>query len=154
MPDKQGKQANITGSNLERFISGLVEQAGYRLTDATLFKSLKCMEQPIYAKQFPIGHDLYGRNRKCDFILYHPTKHPNNLVIESKWQQTSGSAEEKLPFLFLTIQHSKTNTSVVLDGSGFSKNAERWLRSKEGDSNLQQVFNMQQFQKFANNGQL
>src|ERR1700730_16667849 len=26
--------------------------------------------------------------RFCDFVLFHPTRHPDNLIIESKWQQS------------------------------------------------------------------
>ena len=154
MPDQQGQRANKTGSNLEDFISGLIEQAGYQRIDALLFVSMKAMEQGIYAKQFHVGRDLYGRDRKCDFILYHPSKHPHCFIIESKWQQSSGSVEEKLPFLVQTIRQSGYTTSIVLDGGGYSAGAETWLRGQAGNANLRQVFNMQEFQRFANDGRL
>lgn len=155
MSDQQGRQANITGGNFEGFISGVIERAGYHLVDdPTMFESLKSKGQPIYAKQYHIGKNLYGKNRKCDFVLYHPTKHPDDLVIESKWQQETGSVDEKFPFLVLTIEQSGVNTSIVLDGGGYSPGAEQWLRDQAGKANLDQVFNMQEFQKFANDGRL
>ncbi len=144
----------MTGGNFEYFISNLIEQSGYCLVDSTVFAATKCLEQPIYAKQYLVGHDLYRRDRRCDFILHHPKKYPNDLVIESKWQQARGSVDEKLPFLVLTIQQSGLDTSIVLDGGGYSSGAEKWLRSQVGNGNLRQVFNMRQFQQFVNDGGL
>ena len=152
--EQGGRRANITGGSLEDFISNLIEQAGYEYALSDLFAPLKCMEQPIYTKQYNVGHDIFGKDRKCDFILYHPRKYPNCLVIESKWQQSRGSVEEKLPFLVLTIQKSGYDTSVVLDGGGYSPGAETWLRGQAGSACLKQVFNMVEFQKFVNDGRL
>ena len=150
--EQGGRRANITGGSLEDFISNLIEHAHYQYIVPNLFAPMKCMEQAIYTKQYSIGRDIFGKERKCDFILYHPTKYQHCLVIESKWQQARGSVEEKLPFLVSTIQQSGYETSVVLDGGGYSPGAEIWLREQAGSANLKQVFSMAEFQKFVNDG--
>ncbi len=155
MPEAQGQRANMTGKNLERFISGLLDHAGYTCIDAVAFMATRTKGLPIYAREYPVGKDLYDRAHKCDFILFHPDKYPHCLVIESKWQQASGSVEEKLPFLVLSIEQSGYDTFVVMDGGGYSPGAEAWLRRQTGkNTRLQQVFDMQQFQRFANDGRL
>ncbi len=75
-------------------------------------------------------------------------------MIEGKWQQSSGSVEEKFPFLVLTIEDSGISTLVVLDGGGYSEGAEQWLRNQAGKAWLLHVFSIPEFQKFVNDNKL
>lgn len=113
---------------MEDFIRNLLVRSGYDYVRPHLFQAARCLEQPIFSAQYPAGADLYGKDRKCDFILYHPARYPRALILESKWQQSSGSVDEKFPFLALTIKESRLDTIVVLGGGGYSAGAERWLR--------------------------
>ena len=72
------------------------------------------------------------------------------LVIESKWQQSTGSVDEKFPYLVLNIK-SRTpfKTVVVLDGGGYKPNAAKWLRAQTDDK-LIHVFDMAEFHKWVN----
>jgi len=86
----------------------------------------------------------------CDFLLFHPTRHPDNLIIESKWQESKGSVDEKFPFLVANIRERYPHaTIVVLDGGGYKKQANLWLRAQI-DRRLLHVFNMQEFQRWSN----
>ncbi len=88
----------------------------------------------------------------CDFVIYHPEKHHKCLVIESKWQQTGGSVDEKYPYAILNIQmRYPYKTILLLDGDGYKKGAEKWIKRQVGN-NLVQVFNMSGFQTWANKG--
>lgn len=49
---------------------------------------------------------------------------PDGLVIQCKWQASSGSVEEKYPFEVLNIQKDEYPTIIVLDGGGYSKGSE------------------------------
>ena len=146
---------NITGSRLEQSVEGLLVQAGYDpVPTAPLFFALRDMEQPIYARQCETGRDIYGKRRRVDFILYHPRKWPDSLVIQCKWQASSGSVEEKYPFEVLSIQVDGYPAIVLLDGGGYSSGAEQWLKVQAGKNQLKHVFNMGDFQRFASRGQL
>jgi DNA adenine methylase len=113
------------------------------------------LEQPIFTQKFHIGSSIYDTPQYCDFIVYHPQKWPNNLVIESKWQEVGGSVDEKYPYLVLNIQMKYTTpTILLLDGGGYKKGAEQWIRSQSGHGNLLLVFNMQQFTAWVNKGNL
>ena len=149
-PAKQG--ANYTGDILESFVDTRIAERGYTFIDKNRFAAACYLEQPIYTRQFHIAESIYETALNCDFILYHPQKHPNRLVIDAKWQQRGGSVDEKYPFLILNIKYRYlTPTVIVLDGGGYKATAEQWLRAQVGD-NLLHVFNMAQFQTWANNG--
>ena len=147
--------ANKTGSRLEQFVEGLLQEAGYEAVwPAALFFAMREMEQPIYTKQCEVGRDIYGKKRRVDFLLYHPRKWPQSLVIQCKWQASSGSVEEKYPFEVLSIQQGGYPAIVILAGGGYSKGAEQWLKGQAGKNLLKHVFDQGDFQRFVSRGEL
>jgi hypothetical protein len=81
--------------------------------------------------RYPIARSIYDTKLYCDFVLFHPTRHPDNLIIESKWQQSRGSVDEKFPFLVANIRDRYPHaTIIVLDGGGYKKQADLWLRAQ------------------------
>lgn len=151
---QQGSRANYTGNRLENFIENTLVEKGYAFIDKKKFKPAIYLEQPIYSKQVYIGQSIYDTNLYCDFIVYHPKKHKDCLIIESKWQQSGGSVDEKYPYLVINIQHKYPYPTVLLlDGGGYKEKAEKWIRSQVGN-NFKKVFNMSEFQKWANKDNL
>ena len=76
-------------------------------------------------------------------------------IKEVKWQQVGGSVDEKYPYLVLNIQMKyEVPTILILDGNGYKKGAEKWIRSQSGHGNFLSVFNLQQFHAWVNNGNL
>lgn len=149
---RQGTRANYTGNQLQKFIFNTLTQKGYFLVDRKHFNPAKYMEQAIFCPEFPVGENIYGTPTTCDFILYHPQKHPDCLIIEAKWQQSAGSVDEKFPFLVANIKEKYPHaTVIVLDGGGYRDKAEDWLRGQVNDK-LLKVMNMREFQKWANDG--
>lgn len=150
-----GAQAHYTGTILEKFVMDRLQERGYMFIHHARFVPARFLEQPFYTRRFHVGKSIYDTAQYCDFILYHPDKWPNNLIIESKWQQTGGSVDEKFPYLVLNIQlRYPSPTILLLDGGGYKSGAEKWVRSQAGHGNLLQVFNMQQFQTWVNKGNL
>lgn len=152
--DSSGQRAHQTRASLEDFIRRLLEKSGYDYVHPQQFQAARCLEQPIFSTKYPAGKDLYGKDHKCDFILYHPVRYPSALIIESKWQQSSGSVDEKFPFLVSTIKKIRLDAIVVLDGSGYSESAECWLRQQAGKDGLLHVFNKKEMMDFYSNGRL
>lgn len=151
---KQGTFANYTGYKLQKFIFNHLIDKGYTPIDKRHFRAGCYLEQPIFTPEYLLCKGIYGTDIKCDFILYHPQKHPDCLIIESKWQQGSGSVDEKFPYLVANIKEKYPHaTIIVLDGGGYKKQMEIWLRNQV-DSKLIHVFNMMEFQKWANMGGL
>lgn len=152
--DTSGKQAYYTGSVLEKFIGDRLVERKYQFITRDKFSAATYLKQPIYTRQYHLGDSIYGTPMYGDFVLYHPDKWPDCLIIESKWQQSGGSVDEKFPYFVLNIQTKHPHKTVVLlDGGGYKKQAEEWLRSQVGN-NLLHVFNMGEFQKWANKGKI
>jgi len=152
MADSSG--ANYTGTQLEKFIQDRLVERNYQFIPRDQFRSSLSLEQPIFSKQYFIGNSLYDTLMYCDFILYHPQKWKDCLIIESKWQQVGGSVDEKFPYFILNIQQKHPHkTIVLLDGGGYRKQAEAWMRNQIGN-NLLNVFNMGEFQKWVNQGNI
>lgn len=149
-----GKRANRTGKVLESFAEGVIADTGYEKVSSQKFFAMREMDQPIYSSQCETGNDIYGKRRRVDFILYHPKKWPNNLVIQCKWQASSGSVDEKYPFEVLSIQLNEYKTIIILDGKGYSTGAEQWLKSQVGKDKLIYVHNQGDFQRFSSQGRL
>ncbi len=149
------RTGNRTGRSLERSVAEIIEIAGYRLVErSTLFWAMREVAQPIYAAQVETGHDIYGKRRRVDFVLYHPQRWPGCLVIQCKWQASRGSVDEKYPYEVLNIQMGEYPTIIVLDGSGYSPGSATWLRGQQGKNQLRHVHDLGQFQRFASRGSL
>jgi site-specific DNA-adenine methylase len=152
--EQGGFTANYTGNRLQNFVEHTLVEKGYTFIDKKKFIPATYLEQPIYSKQFFLGQSIYGTNSYCDFILYHPEKYKDCLVVECKWQQSGGSVDEKYPYLIMNIQMKYPHKAILLlDGGGYKKTAKAWIKSQIGN-NLINVFDMTEFQKWANQGHI
>jgi hypothetical protein len=148
--EQAGTKANYTGKILEDFIEGRLKERGYTYIDHKKFLPALYLGQAIYTRQLVIGKSIYGTDLKSDFVLFHPEKHPDCLAIEAKWQQSSGSVDEKYPFLVVNIQTKYPYKAIILlDGGGYKPQAKVWLKTQIGN-NLLAVFSMSEFSKWAN----
>ncbi|MCS1416619.1 MAG: hypothetical protein M2R46_04370 [Verrucomicrobia subdivision 3 bacterium] len=112
------------------------------------------MEQPLFARQCKVGKDIYGKTKRVDVILYHPRLWKNCLVIQSKWQSSHGSVEEKYPFEVLSIAQNDFDTIIILDGGGYTDGAKQWIINQSGQNHLKHVFNQGEFSRFASHGRI
>jgi hypothetical protein len=151
-----GEKANKTGNLLERFVEQILRGKGYtEFWDhkATAFENRKAIGGRQYIKQLPVGQTIYENPRKCDFFIINRELFPDDLIIECKWQQVSGSVDEKYPFLLFNIIKTGIPTVVLLDGSGYKQAAMKWLKGQVHEKGaLIAVWNMAEFQTRINNG--
>lgn len=149
-----GTTANRAGKQLEEAIAGIVAGRGYQKVESRMFFAMRSMEQAIYAQQVEIGKDIYAKKRRIDIMLYHPRMYPESLVIQCKWQASSGSVEEKYPYEVLSIRLNEYDTIIVIDGGGYSDGALRWLQGQAGKGQLKHVFSHGDFARFASSGRI
>jgi hypothetical protein len=80
---------------------------------------------------------IYGHQGKTEFLLQ--SKRLNRSTrIECKWQQSSGSVDEKFRYLYLNCVFAMPENEVVivLDGRGAKPAAVAWLRNAAATRHL------------------
>lgn len=128
-----GSFANKTGSVAERIIACILSERGYKIK-----------------RQFPIGNSIYNHKLKCDFFISNVSGFPKGLIIESKWQDVGGSADEKFPYLVMNIKEKyPCPVIVVVGGDGCKAGAIEWLINQV-DSKLIAVQSVEEFVSFVN----
>ena len=129
----QGSRASTNGRAAEDVIAAILRMRGHA---------------PI--TQHQIGMGIYGSPLRVDFFIPSPPGFPRGLIIESKWQELAGTADEKLPYLIENVRHCFPCPAViVLHGGGFRPGAERWLRAQVGGS-LHAVMRLEEFLTWCN----
>jgi hypothetical protein len=123
----QGAKANKSGNTAEEVIATVLRGYGVK-----------------FEQQKRIGVSIYGHEMRADFYL------PDlDLIIESKWQDTPGSADEKLPYLVANIRERYPYPAMlVLGGIGWKRGAKEWVR-QQVDDKLIGVMTIEQFMKWA-----
>ena len=149
-----GKRANRSGKQLANFVNNILQDYGYTEVSQTRFFALCELKQPIYTQECSVGKTLYGGNRRVDFILYHPIKWSECLVIECKWQSSSGTTDQKYPYFVDSINMNPQHAIIVLDGGGQSRASGKWLKAQAGEQKVLHVLNQGEFARFASDGKL
>ena len=150
-----GARANRASKALIKFVKRILDDAGYTFIERRKFDTATFLRQPIYTQDYKVGESIYNRPLTCDFILLHPEKYPDRLIIECRWQQSRGSVDQKFPYLVRNIQEKfPCPAIIVLDGSGYHSGAAEWLRNQVDGEKLLEVFSMSEFQTWVNNENL
>lgn len=128
-PQQQGRQANMSGKAAEGTIYCIVRERGYRV------------EREAF-----IGQNIYGGDIRADFLIEGVAVFPDGLIIESKWQETAGSADEKFVYLVENIKKRyPCPTIIVYGGKGFRSGAVEWLKAQADGKRLYRVMSLEEF---------
>lgn len=77
-----------------------------------------------------IGTSIIGKQRRIDLFLLQPDE-KKALVLECKYQDVSGTADEKIPYTLSDLKALRMPAAVVYAGSGFSEGVLHLLQSSE-----------------------
>ena len=158
-------RAESTGSVAEATVRGVLTGRGYaefgvqealepepEAHQTAMFHDFTRRQRPskLFVAQFPIGHSIYGLPLFTDFWVRGAAGLPDGLSIEVKWQQSTGSVDEKFPYLVLNILERYPCPAVIIaDGGGQRPGALQWLRDQVG-GNLLAVFSLAEFVAWSN----
>lgn len=153
----QGANANKTGRVHEEEVASILKNCGnYQEVDRNSFDILKSNGVPIFARQYSLkSHGLYSKKRgiRCDFILYHPEKHPNGIVIEAKYQKFSGSVDQKIVYLVKEVKSCYGyGTILVFDGDGFADGMYTDFLPNELGGNFLSFYKIEEFKDMCKEG--
>jgi hypothetical protein len=103
-----------------------------------------------FAQQVAVGRSIYDTELRVDFVIYNLAAYPDGLVVESKWQDVSGSVDEKFPYLVENIRRRYPMPVIVIaHGGGSREGAVRWLRACCDGVRLVAVFGLEEFISWA-----
>ncbi|WP_447531273.1 PD-(D/E)XK nuclease superfamily protein [Legionella pneumophila] len=124
-----GSYANSSGGVLEGLVEFALTKKGFtvvRYKDWRLNPS--SYSEELLLKNVPY-EGLYKHASATEFVLMSKAYNLNTR-IECKWQQVSGSVDEKLPYLFLNCSEKMVEPHIIilLDGGGAKPGAIEWLR--------------------------
>ena len=131
-----------TGKDMEAYIRIALERGGYE-----------------YQEQVRVTDRLGGGGHMADFVAILDGE---CIIISSKWQQTSGTAEQKVPYEYMCLAHVLSNSPeihrayIVLGGEGWTKH-EFYLNGLDGwvaTEEFVDVVRLENFIAKANRGNL
>lgn len=82
----------------------------------------------LVQEQYQCARRISGGKRYIDVVLMHPASRLC-LGVECKSQESTGSAEEKIPLTIEDLSHWPIRGVVVISGDGFSVNMKQFLLS-------------------------
>ena len=106
-----------TGKDMEAFIRIALERGGYE-----------------YQEQVLVTNRLGGGRHYADFLA---SLNGECILVSAKWQQTSGTAEQKVPYEYMCLAHVLSESPdihrayIVLGGDGWTKH-EFYLNELDG----------------------
>lgn len=103
-----------------------------------------------YQRQTIVGVSIFESPIHADFLLTNIVAFPQGLAVESKWQHSDGSIDEKFPCLVDNILHQYTVPAVVvIHGGKCRPGALAWLLRQIDGEHLIAVLSLEEFMKWA-----
>ena len=128
----QGAQANLNGHVVERMLIPLFEANNFKVVDFPVYQ--RAISSPVQltnmprvaVKNYPFN-SIYNTNGKTEFVIIANNR---RIRVESKYQSTPGSVDEKFPYMLLNAIFAYPEKEVILivDGGGYKEGARNWLQ--------------------------
>lgn len=125
----QGARGNISGNQLEVAVKTVLMGKGFELVRYRLWeKNKEKYGTELLLENVPFS-TIYSHRGNTEFLLL-SERFNLNMRIECKWQQVSGSVDEKLPYLYLNCIENmpEDNIMILIDGAGWKRGAIAWLK--------------------------
>lgn len=144
-----------TGANLELFVENLLIPQGYIKIPHKDWVKTQDRTKKYLLTNVPYT-SMYDTQCRTEFSIITPNR---DIRVECKWQQVSGSVDEKFPYLYYNAVHHFPEKEVILliDGNGYKKKALEWLqesarikRYHENSDKCIRVFQMSDFMSWVN----
>jgi hypothetical protein len=160
LPLTPGGTANTQGKVLENTIVPAFEHRGFQVVPYSKWiKAPQSFGEELLLKHVPYT-TIYGHPGYTEFLAK-SKRYGLNIRIECKWQQSSGSVDEKFPYLYLNCIEAMPENDIIIvaGGGGMKEGALPWLkRAVEGNLYLSiatpqksiQVFSIDEFLRWAN----
>lgn len=127
--------ASVSGNDFEDEIEAGFAGLGLELIQANQWREARLyenLELRIVVKDAPYD-TIYGHRARIEFLIILGAE--RQILVEVKRQKVSGSADEKLPYVFSNAVKNIPDREfvLVLDGDGWKPEAKTWVK-KQADN--------------------
>jgi hypothetical protein len=125
----QGGLANSSGKALEGTIKATMQSKGFTVVPFRKWEK----DQGKYGSELLLTNvpyeTIYGHRGTTEFLI-RSERYNLEIRVECKWQQSSGSVDEKFPYVYLNCVEKMPEATIfiVVDGGGAKSGASIWLR--------------------------
>lgn len=156
---KQRIAANYNGHVFESMMIPIFEHSGYIVFYYSQINKNKNIMNGIdkYVIRNVPFTTIYNSRGKTEFVIVNLKKN-RRIRVESKYQRTLGSVDEKYPYMLLNgiYQYPENEIVFVVDGDGYKPGAIKWLKDQINNNWLQfrergkdiKLMNIQEFMDF------
>jgi hypothetical protein len=156
----QGATANTQGKVLESTIIPTFEHRGFEVVAYSKWaKAPQLFGKELLLKHVPYT-TIYGHPGYTEFLVQ-SKRYGLNTRIECKWQQSSGSVDEKFPYLYLNCIEAMPENDIIIvaGGGGMKEGAIPWLKRAVNENLYSsvsvpqkkiQVLSLDEFLRWAN----
>lgn len=129
---------------------GIANRTGQAL-EASILGVLCAKRLSVFPQHSLKVKSIFGKTIRVDFWIAPCPALPKGLIVEARWQNVTGSAEEKLPYLVTNIKERyPCPTLIVHDGDGLSPGAKSWLSQQVDGNQLIGVLSIKEFLAWCN----
>lgn len=136
---KQGTLASESGKYLENAVENYLCDLGIvsRRYSKWINTTEKIDSEGMLLKDVPYTN-IYGGNGRGEFVL--SVNNADDVRIECRLQNSSGSVDEKFPYLFETAKAFEESIVIlVVEGDGYKKGAKEWLKAQAESIKYKQI---------------
>jgi len=156
----QGGLANAQGRILEDQIIPAFTNRGFKLLQySEWLRKKESAGTELLLKNAPYT-SIYGHQGKTEFLVK-SSRFNLEVRIECKWQQSSGSVDEKYPYLYFNCVEAipEADIIIVYGGGGMKQGAIDWLKNAAQERKYQEnlrtpknirVFTLEEFLSWTN----
>ncbi len=155
MTEQGGARANKSGRVLESLVENVIRGFAPDVLELPWrdWQQTERAKFPALIRHVPYT-TLYGTQGKSEFVLY--LQPERSIRIECKWQSSSGSVDEKFPYMLAGLLRCEESEVIILvDGGGAKPQAVKWLRAEAERQRAIKpvaVMNMTEFTIWAQRG--
>ncbi len=145
----QGLEANLSGSVLESMVKGVLKPRGFHFRQYAESLGNRDMFHSRVVECNAPYLSLYGEESRSEFLIYDGSR---VIRSECRWQESSGSVDEKFPFLVWSLKRAPEPEALILyGGGGARKCAIQWAKTeaKSITTKTIHVLHIEEFQTWA-----
>lgn len=143
--EQGGSRANKSGHIFEDMMLPIFREHGFEIFNNSELKKepspLKNVTKYVI-KNAPFT-TIYNQQGKTEFVICDATAIDENgdnylrkIRVEAKWQQSTGSVDEKYPYMLLNgiYKYPEREIIFVVDGNGYKPGARKWLEDRVSEN--------------------